>query len=206
MRLLRVYRIFFHYQKVGKLWSDGGILVFIALLSSLSIILLILWTAIDRLRTDEFEVFLSTGDSPHIDVYLNCESDYLGAWLGIIIGYNGLIMLAVLALAIMTRKVKIESFRDTKEVNAFVFITVFIIVVCIPLSLILQGATDAALYSTFVLRELCLILVPVACKAFVFAPKIYYAHFDDPTRRRSSFATSGKCTKPRSSFSVSGTV
>lgn len=206
MRLLRVYRIFFHYQKVGKFWSDGGILVFIALLSSVSIILLILWTGVDTLRTVELAVFLSTGSRPHFDVYLNCESDYLGAWLGVIIGYNGLLMIAVLALAIMTRKVKIESFRDTKEVNAFVFTTVFIIVVCIPLSLILQGTSDAALYSTFMLRELCLILVPIACKVFVFAPKIYYAHFDDPRRRKSSFATSGKCTKPRSSFSVSGTV
>lgn len=205
-RLLRVYRIFFHYQKVGKLWSDKGVLVFITLLSSVSVILLILWTAIDMLRTIELEVFLSTGSTPRIDVYLNCESDYLGAWLGTIIGYNGLIMLAVLALAIMTRKVKIESFRDTKEVNAFVFTTVFLIVVSIPLSLILQGTSDAALYSTFVLRELCLILVPLACKVFIFAPKIYYAHFDDPTRRKSSFATTGKRTNPRSSFSMSGTV
>ena len=205
-RLLRVYRIFFHYQKVGNLWSDKGVLVFIALLSSVSVILLILWTAIDMLRTVKLEIFLSTGSTPHIDVYLNCESDYLGAWLGIIIGYNGLIMLAVLALAIMTRKVKIESFRDTKEVNAFVFTTVFLIVVSIPLSLILQGTSDAALYSTFVLREVCLILVPVACKVFIFAPKIYYAHFDDPTRRKSSFATTGKRTNPRSSFSMSGTV
>ena len=206
MRLLRVYRIFFHYQKVGKFWSDGGILVFIALFSSVSIILLILWTGIDTLRTVEPAVFLSTGSRPHFDVYLNCESDYLGAWLGVIIGYNGLLMIAVLALAIMTRKVKIESFRDTKEVNAFVFTTVFVIVVCIPLSLILQGTSDAALYSTFILRELCLILVPIACKVFVFAPKIYYAHFDDPRRQKSSFATAGKCTNPRGSLSVSGTV
>jgi hypothetical protein len=205
-RLLRVYRIFFHYQKVGKLWSDGGILIFIALVSSVSVILLILWTGIDTLRTVELEEFLSTGSSPRIDVYLDCESDYIGAWLGVIIGYNGLIMIAVLALAIMTRKVKIESFRDTKEVNAFVFTTVFVIVVFIPLSLILQGTSDAALYSTFVLREVCLILVPIACKVFVFAPKIYYAHFDDPTRRKSSFATAGKRTHPRSSISVSGTV
>ena len=206
MRLVRVYRIFFHYQKVGKFWSDGGILLFIALLSSVSVVLLILWTGIDTLRTVRDEVFVSTASSPHFDVYLECQSDYLGAWLGVIIGYNGLIMLAVLALAIMTRKVKIESFRDTKEVNAFVFTTVFVIVVFIPLSLILQGTSDASLYSTFILRELCLILVPIACKIFVFAPKIYYAHFDDPRRRKSSFETAGKCTNPRSSFSVSGTV
>ena len=203
MRLVRVYRIFFHYQKVSKFWSDGGLLVFIALLSSVSIVLLILWTGIDTLRTVREEVFVSTTSSPHFDVYLDCMSDYLGAWLGVIIGYNGLIMIAVLALAIMTRKVKIESFRDTKEVNAFVFTTVFVIVVFIPLSLILQGTSDAALYSTFILRELCLILVPIACKIFVFAPKIYYAHFDDPKRRRSSFE---KSANARNSFSVSGTV
>ena len=206
MRLLRVYRIFFHYQKVGKFWSDGGLLVFIALLSSVSISLLILWTGIDALKTVEDQVFQSTGNRPHFDVYLNCRSNYLGVWLSLILGYTGLIMFAVIALAIMTRKIKIESFRDTKEVNAFVFTTVFLIVAFIPLSIFLQGTTDGALYSAFILKEFCLILVPIACKVFVFAPKIYYVHFDDPTRRKSSFATSGKHTNPRGSFSASGTV
>ena len=206
LRLMRVYRIFFHYQKVGKIWSDGGLLVFIAFLSSVSIILLILWTGIDGLRTTELKVFLLTRDGPHFDVYLNCLSDYLGVWLGLILGYTGLIMIAVLALAIMIRKVRIESFRDTKEVNAFVFTTVFLITVFIPLSLLLQGSSESALYSTFVLREFCLILVPIACKVFMFAPKIYYAHHDHPTRHKSSFQTSGKCANPRSSFAASGTV
>lgn len=208
MRLLRVYRIFFHYQKVGKLWSDGALLVYISLFVSVSVVFLILWTGIDTLTTDNSKtVFHFSTTDPHFDVYLDCHSDYLAVWLGLIMGYSGLTMLAVMALAIMTRKVKIESFRDTKEVNAFVFTTVFLIVLFIPLSQFLPGATDATLYSKFILRELCLLLVPIACKIFVFAPKIYYAHFADPTRHKNSnFHTSGKHTKPRSSFSASGTV
>lgn len=209
MRLLRVYRIFFHYQKVGKLWSDGGLLLFVAMLTSPSIILLILWTSIDPLKTGKsLSVFRFSPTDPHFDIYLDCHSNHLGVWLSIILGYTGLIMIAVLALAVMTRKVKIESFRDTKEVNAFVFTTVFLIVLFIPLSWFLQGPNDAALYSTFVLRELGQLLVPIACKVFVFAPKIYYAHFTDPTRHKSTtFHTSGKHTNnPKSSFSNSGTV
>lgn len=204
MRLLRVYRIFFHYQKVGKVWSDVGLLVFIALIVSVSVTLLVLWTAVDTLTTVEGRVFRLTGNRPHFDVYLDCRSNHLGVWLGLILGYTGLIMIVVLALAVMTRKVKIESFRDTKEVNAFVFTTVFVIVVCIPLSLILQGESEAALFSTFIFRVLCLTLVPIACKVFVFAPKIYYARFGDPTRQKSSFETSGKYTGRKSSFEMSG--
>ena len=206
MRLLRVYRIFFHYQKVGKIWSDKGLLLFIALIVSVSISLLILWTAIDTLRTDETTVFRPSMSRPHFDVYLDCRSNHLGIWLGLILGYTGLIMIAVLALAVMTRKVRIESFRDTKEVNAFVFTTVFLVVVLIALSLLLKGASNVSLYTTFVLEELCYILVPIACKIFLFVPKIYYVHFSDPTRHKSSFQVTGRHTNPRSSLSVSGAV
>ena len=103
-------------------------------------------------------------------------------------------MIAVLVLAVMTRKIKIEIFRDTKEVNAFVFTTVFLIIVLISLSLILERETEISLYTTFILRELCLVLVAIVCKVFLFAPKLYYAHFEDSVRHKQSFVTDGKCT------------
>ena len=208
MRLLRVYRIFFHYEKAGKPWTDGVILVAIALMVSLSIVLLIVWTGVDTLKTQETSVFVLSPHRPRMDVYLFCRSRYLGAWLGLILGYSGLVMVAVVALAVMTRKIKIEMFRDTKEVNAFIFTMVFLIIVFIPLSEILEGASDASLYTTFILRELCLLLVPIACNIFLFAPKLYYAHFEDSTRHKQSFATDGKNTQSGTKHgrSISGTV
>lgn len=205
MRLLRVYRIFFHYQKVSKLWSDWGVLIVIMLMVSISILLLSLWTGIDTLETVQEKIFQQSLSRPHFDVYLQCRSDHLGVWLSLIIGYLGCTMLAVLPLAVMTRKVRIESFRDTKEVNAFVFTTCFLIVVFLPLSLIfeLEGASVATLYSSFILKELCLLLVPIACLVFLFVPKLYHTYIDDPTRHKSSIETTGKNTNQRGSFSAS---
>ena len=196
-RLLRVYRIFFNYQKLGKLWSDYALLVYVLLVVSVSVYLLILWTAIDLPITNESATFIPDTNSPHYDVYLTCESErgqnFVILWLGLTLGYFALLLVFVVALAVMTRKVKIESFKDTKTVNAFIYTTAIVLGSFIPLSYILElgvSTTDTTTALSFSFTVFYTLVVAIACKAFLFAPKIYFARFPDEARHKTtSFAT-----------------
>lgn len=191
-RLLRVYRIFFNYQKLGKLWSDYALLVYILLVVSVTVFLLILWTAIDHPKTEQVEELIQDTNSPHYDIYITCRSRHLAVWLGLTLGYFALLLILVVALAVMTRKVKIESFKDTKTVNAFIFITAIVLGFFITVSVILElGVRNnnvvAAL--TFCFDVLYRLVVAIACKVFLFAPKIYFARFPDEARHKTTSFT-----------------
>ena len=82
VRLLRVYRIFFNYNKMGKLWSNGSMMVMILLMVLPSVFFLLHWTTIDPLRTATDDVvFMASSDPPFTEIRQSCSSEYLPAWL-----------------------------------------------------------------------------------------------------------------------------
>ena len=143
VRLLRVYRIFFNYRKMGKLWSNSSMIVMIACVVLPSIIFLLLWTVIDPLRTKrQAAAFKASSDPPFYEISQSCSSKYLAAWLTLLLAYGSVILCFVVCLAFKTRKVRLDTFRDTRAVNAFIFMTAIVLGVCIPFTILFTTRDD----------------------------------------------------------------
>ena len=115
MRLIRIYRFFFHiFKKPGKLWSNPAMLVF-TFIVSVAILLMILWSVLDPLVTAYLpSVFDPTSNPPQYVARVVCSGREVIVWLSIALyGVNGVTVLAVAVLAILTRKVHLENFKDT---------------------------------------------------------------------------------------------
>ncbi len=188
VRLFRVYRIFFHYSKLGKLWkSDYVMLLAIMLLTSIVVVILILWMALDTPKLNMQITFNSATQTPFFSVLLSCRSEYFEIfpiWIILLLVYIGFIMVFVLLLAIRTRKVQLESFKDTKTVNIFVYITVVCFMFLMVMSLIFEGLREQVV--VFIFRVLAQSSVAIACTCFLFLPKIYSAQCQRKNPRRKS--------------------
>ena len=192
MRLLRIYRLFFFiFEKPGKLWSNQSMVVLTFIPVSVVIILLTLWSAVDPFVTRYSPpLFRPMGNPPHYMVNVFCQSRALIVWLLVILyGVNGVTVVAVAVLAILTRKVHLDCFNDTKQVNIFVFSTV--ISVCIwfsylPLFVYIVPSPTAG----YVFSVLSYLVIPFLCKVFLFVPKIWSAKHEKRRSKRQLSKTS----------------
>ena len=190
MRLVRVCRIFFHYSKLGKVWSDYGVLLFILMFVSVGVAILTVWMAADIPFLHKDTTFISATDSPYFSIQFTCQSRYFEVfpiWIILLLVYTGVMMVIVLLLAIRTRKVKIESFKDTRTVNIFIYSTVVCFMFLLILSLIFDALRSQVV--VFVARVLALSSVAIACACFLFLPKIYSAQYVRRHPRTKSLAT-----------------
>ena len=189
MRLLRIYRFFFFiFKKPGKLWSNPAMLVFTIILVSVAILLMLLWSALDPLVTTyQPSVFDPTSNPPQYIERVTCSGKAVVVWLSIALyGVNGITVLAVAVFAFLTRKVHIESFKDTKEVNAFVFSTVLCLCLWFPyLYIFVYLYRNAVAY--YIFNVLAYFTIAFLCKVFLFIPKIWSASHEKSrksTKRR----------------------
>ena len=192
MRLLRIYRIFFFiFEKPGKLWSNQSMVAFTFIPVAVLILVMALWSAVDPIVTDYSQPdFDPMSDPPNYIVRVSCRSNALVILLPCILyGVNGVTVLAVAVLATLTRKVHFDYFRDSKQVNAFVFSTVFCVFIWLPYVLIFSYLIPIPPVN-YVFTVVSFLVVPFLCKVFLFAPKIWLAkHEKRRTRRQVSKAS-----------------
>ena len=196
VRLLRVFRIFFWYKPIGVLWSDKVLILFIFAIVSVSIFLLILWSIVDGLSIDEKVDFVADGNPPHYTVDLRCVAEKDPVFVSLVFGYAMVFMVLVLILAIKTRKVTIDSFKDTKSVNMFIFCSIIVLSLFIPLSFITaesDGVSGLTISYTF--HVVPLMTVAIACISLLFIPKIYFACFMKKSRNDSTTLNTVKFTR-----------
>ena len=177
MRLLRIYRIFFFiFKKPGKLWSNPAMLVFTFILVSVAILLMILWSVLDPLVTMYLPlVFDRISDPPQYIASVACRGKAMTVWLFIALyGVNGVTVLAVAVLAVLTRKVHLDSFKDTKEVNAFVFSTVLCLCLWLPYLYVFTYWYPVVVAS-YIFSVFAYFVIPFLCKVLLFVPKIWSA-------------------------------
>ena len=198
IRLLRVSRIFFNYNPVGKAWSDQVLTLCILAIVMGTVIIHIAWTVVEGPAFSKKEDFIYNGEPPYYNVELRCDTARNPIFISFAFAYPAVFMLGVLILAIKTRKVRIDSFKDTKTVNIFVFCSVGILALCIPISLILaESSGSTTMILSFVFREVAIITVAVTCVSLLFIPKIYLAKYVKQIRttsigRNSLFSSSGE--------------
>ena len=169
MRLLRVFHVFRSYHSTGKYWADKYLLLYIVMVFSSILIVLVLWTLLDRFTYKVDEEYIPTGQPPYFLLHEHCSSRYLNIWLAVTFGMIGLAMVFLIFLAIQTRRIKRKHFKDTKKVNIFIFGTSSVYTIFFTLWLIL-AAVDYV-----VLGFVCLMVAqfagPLLCQLLLFLPK-----------------------------------
>ena len=194
MRLLRVYRIFFYrvFDKPGTIFSNRAILVQICIPVSVTILLLILWTSLAPAYTDYVPVSGQTSGPP-LSAKV-CGGENFPIWAIVIVyGVNGITILAVAVIATLTRNVRLDCFKDSKEVNSFVFLTVLCLLIWLPYTITFSLYIPIA-EASFCFGVFPYIVIPFLCPVFLFVPKIWLSRHESrrawsTDKRRSTAST-----------------
>ena len=170
VRMLRIYHIFNYFGKVGKIWSDRALLAIAAIIVGADVLLLLVWALTDTYQIQDYEVYEPDAEPPYYEVMQFCSCNYLQIWLAVILGEIGVLLLCVFLLAVMTRKIRLQNFKDTKKVNMYIFLMVMIICILIPLWIILRNAGNPT--GSNLVIYLGFGATAFLCQLFLFLPKI----------------------------------
>ena len=156
----------------SKLWSDQFLFLGVMLICSGTLIILILWTAVDISHLEETQTYISSAHPSYHRGTRGCHSKNLGIWLIAVFAYNGLIILLVMFLAVQTRHVKRCNFKDTKKVNAYIFTVVAIIAFTLPLWYIFSYTQVKSELGGHIIFVIAYLSIAVFGQVFLFASKI----------------------------------
>ena len=169
IKLLRVYHIFKssnHLKSnLGKKFKNYSLFFFILLLAltpNIVFLLSLMFEVPARsiIRDPNFINVVHirlTGTGPYVAVA--CMFAYLALFL-----------LLILFLAIRTRKIEYDNFKDTKKINifiAFVFIITTLGSASVTVLILREKESDG-----YVVLTVCLLILPTACQLVLFLPKI----------------------------------
>ena len=174
LKMLRVYMVFSHpifnpYSFRKKLCSDGALFMFVLLLSSPTILLLTAWTVHDPFSKQRLML-------PHEQGYYDrCLGNHTALWLGMLLVYFFILLIAVIVVAFKTSKIRYKHFRDAKATNIFAFLISFITIKTffywsffrsLEISIHNIKSSGSTLFVGY-------ILVAMSCQFTLFVPKLY---------------------------------
>ena len=171
VRLVRIYHIFTHVKKTRKAWNDCHLFIAVLLIMLGNLLLLVLWAAMDayHIESETFYIEAVADGHPYYLVQQYCYSSYVVIWLLLVCGYSVLLIVLVLIMAVKTRRIKRRDFKDTKKVSVYIFMTIVLICMVIPLWWISRwlSYTASGLF-------LCLgyALAASLCQILLFLPKV----------------------------------
>ena len=124
VKMVRVYRIF---TVSVKLKSNFCIIyyapfVYTLLILSPNVAILLLWTMVDPFR----RVDKQTEHPGFIMIESGCSCKHQTLWITLLIIYFVMLSLAVVVVAVKSRKIRLAQFKDTKKVNLFIFLLLFV--------------------------------------------------------------------------------
>ena len=145
---------------------------------SVTIILLVLWSVVYPLSTAYvIPSFQQRSDTTHLVPVCNGSIAAI-VWLAVIhYGVNGITIVAVAILATLTMKVEMNTFKDSKKVNTFVFATVIFVYVWSPYTFIFHSYILIPQVA-FCFVAFPYLVIPFLCKAFLFIPKIWLSRHE----------------------------
>lgn len=160
----RLYRIFNHSWKPGKLLSGQFLFVCITSATIVDIVINILWISIDTIRITKTN-YAAEEHQRVITVTQRCESDYYIMWFSLLFMYNYMFVFGALALAILTRKIRLSGFH-TKSVVMLTYSVSFLVGLGMPIEIIFK--TDKTV--TFILASMadCLMLLAIVTLSIIF--------------------------------------
>ena len=170
-KTLRIHYIFNKFGKISsQLWSDKGLLGLILAIMSVKGVIMVLWIVVDtNYLIDEVRIPLQ-GFPPHQVVVQKCYSRYPIVWIALTFGYSGILGLFMMIVAILTKNVKRERFKDSKKICTLV--AVLFLSYCAGCVLWFFLRETGAYIGSKVFSDLAFYAVPFVCQIFLFLPKI----------------------------------
>ena len=171
VRMLRAYRIFSYFRRMGrKRWSDGFLCFVVLVIVGVEAFLLLIWALVDVFTIQEVKTYLATASPPYIEVVLYCYSKHLNIWVSLVVAEVGILIFVVAILAFKTRKIRQKHFKDTKKVNIYLFMNILLICEIFPLWWVLRELNYSA--STVISLYVCYAGSAALCQLLLFAPKV----------------------------------
>ena len=171
---VKILRIFYIFTSVRKrttyYWKDQYMFVGVLAVLSPQVVLLMLWTATNRVHQSMTQRFLLFEDPPRYETQIMCDGDNITIWLVVSSAYNAVIIGLVVFLAVQTRNIKQGDFKDTKKVNIFVATTIISLVIFLLLGYIFETVDQLYSLSHFFLC-IAVLFVALNCQFLLFVPK-----------------------------------
>ena len=168
LKLLRIHHVFKAYHKTSRYWSNQYLVLYALAICAGKSVLLIVWNCTDTVFLEIHRDYVqNSAELPSYVDTARCRTS--SVWLGVIELYSGVLLFLVVILAVATRRIKLDSFKDTKKVNAFTFLVVIIVSVHLALWIFFHevGHQTAADISEW----LPSFSVPLMCQMCLFMPK-----------------------------------
>lgn len=143
----RVYCIFYKYNSwLTEYLNDKILLMVVLLFFALTVVLNTLWNIINPWNFEDIQ-------GPNLQAVAVCKTENQLTWITVITALQGILIVFVVYLAIATRGVHKEEFKETKSINCLLFCLILLNGVCLSLSFILrQGTVD---YWRIIFSYLC---------------------------------------------------
>ncbi|XP_064386082.1 uncharacterized protein LOC135334731 [Halichondria panicea] len=182
MKMLRLWRIFTFYGNTGKLWTDKVMLLFIGAILLIKVLILTMWAILDTLHT--VDKFFTNSDGNKVLVR-QCQSNKRLLWAFIAYGYSGVLGTCLIIVAIKTRKIKRNNFKDTKKICLLICTLASIMIQTGTLWWVLRLSHDFSTSNVIFGIGMCVGSMTVL--GVLFGPKIF-----PPIRRKFRLTRSAK--------------
>ena len=167
MKMLRVYRIFTYFGKLGKRWSDGVLFAGVLAIVGANIIFLTVLQVVGGSNGVNNEMLvIPEGSFPYYEVVQACRPTNI-ITIALFQCEALFFSIAVVVLAILTRKIRRQHFKDTKKVNMFIYLDFLIAYTLLPLAQVITNH-EIQVYLLFASSNSAAIL----CQMFLFLPKV----------------------------------
>mmetsp|Transcript_1361 Transcript_1361/g.3626 ORF Transcript_1361/g.3626 Transcript_1361/m.3626 type:complete len:1324 (+) Transcript_1361:48-4019(+) len=151
--------------------SDKELLMIMGLFFIVPTIILIVWSAVDPLKDTIVD---DHNDDDHKLLYI-CDCDNYGVYLGLLIGYCGVLLLAGALMSFYTRNASIPigdyKFKESRYLAFVIYNLLLCIGVFVPLVSLLDGDPEI----TLLLTAVAIWTVTVGTISLLFLPKIVIA-------------------------------
>ena len=171
VKMLRVYRVFtLHgYERPSIFLYNCALLVYALLIIVPKICIFILWSSIDTYRRKDFNFIDSSG---LLVVRRQCSSKHTLVWTMLFAVYDIALSVAIVLIAIKTRRVRFARFKDTKKVNLMVFLVLFVSISTWLYSYVFTAVGLYRFVPTYILYAGS-ITIAFICQFTLFIPKVW---------------------------------
>ena len=169
VKMIRVYRIF-KVSTNKKCQSNSILFLQIFLILMPNLVILTIWSATDAYR---FRRYSRITDSRETIILEICDSDHLALWTILCLLYGATLMIFLMIIAVKTRKIRYKNFKDTKKINALIFVLISTISITLSYWLVLRAMKLKDTVLDHVVLHIGHILGVYELMGFLFVPKIY---------------------------------
>ena len=169
IKLIRIYYIFNKAKtRIGQGCSDLVLVSYVLMILSPTLLVNLIWNFTDRYHT----VLKYSIQYGFVYVEKGLESKYSAYWLGILSVYLIILLMTLTVVAVMTRKVRLQHFKDTKKVNILVFILCCGIILTYSYWLLLKTLKSPQYFISTV-RYIAMLVLIISFQSLLFLPKVF---------------------------------